>query len=188
MTQKEAFPESVNGPENPDSTEESRGLTISQNKSKKRTLASMKKFYQEVSDKNKKTGWKVKTFDNPAELARDSDEFVNYCLENEIIPTWNLFAVWMNVSPQTLYAEENLSSQCSVVLKKLRNRLFTILEQFSLQTEGNPGSPIFHEKAQYGLSDQQPIDVNVHTDAPRQLSSAEVQNIIDLTPDEVHEK
>lgn len=156
-------------------------------KSKVRTLSSMKGFYQEVASRNRKAGWKVKTFDNPVELARDSDEFVNYCLENEIIPTWNLFAVWMNCDPSTLYAEENLSSECSVILKKLRNRLFTVLEQFSLQTEGNPGSPIFHEKAQYGLSDQQPLDVNIHTDAQKQLSSREVQNIINLTPDEIHE-
>lgn len=156
-------------------------------KSKIRTLASMNKLYQEVAGRNRKAGWKVKTFDNPVELARDSDEFVNYCLENEIIPTWNLFAVWMNCDVSTLYAEENLSSECSLILKKLRNRLFTVLEQFSLQTEGNPGSPIFHEKAQYGLSDQQPLDINVHTDASRQLSSAEVQTLINLTPDEIHE-
>lgn len=153
-------------------------------KSRMRALKSMQGFFGEVTARKQASGWRTKTFDNPEELEHDSDEYVNYCLEHEIVPTWNLFAVWMNCDVQTLYAEESLSTKCAGVLKKLRNRLFTILEQFSLQTEGNPASPIFHEKAQYGLSDQQPLDINLHTDAPRQSSAEEFQQVIETTPAE----
>lgn len=151
-------------------------------KSRMRTLKSMQGFFGEVTARKQASGWRTKTFDNPEKLERDSDEYVSYCLEHNIVPIWNLFAVWMNCDVQTLYAEESLSTKFAGVLKKLRNRLFTILEQFSLQTEGNPASPIFHEKAQYGLSDQQPLDINLHTDAPRQASAEELQQLIETTP------
>lgn len=157
-------------------------------KSRKRVLASMKKFNETVAERDRKSGWKVRTFDNPEALARDCNEYMEFCTANEIIPTWNLFAAWMNCDVQTLYAEESLSTKSSAILKKLRNRIFTILEQFSLQTEGNPASAIFHEKAQYGLSDQRPLDINIHTEDSRRPSGQEIQQLIDLTPEEVHDK
>lgn len=152
-------------------------------------MAAMGKFYGEVAVRNKQAGYKERIFvdEKSLELATDSSDFMLFCMQNGIIPTWNLYAVWLNVDMSTLYAEENLSSKCSRILKNMRNRIFTILEQSTLQREGNPAAGIFFLKSLWGLSDQQPIDVNVHTDAPRQLSSAEVQNLIDITPDETHE-
>lgn len=157
-------------------------------KSKARALNAMRDFFAKTSARDKSLGWRTKRFTDPDDLQRETDDFVNYCLEREIIPTWNMFAVWMDCDVQTLYAEENLSSECAGVLKKLRNRLFTILEQFSMQTEGNPAAPIFHEKAQYGLSDQQPLDINIHTDSQKQLSDREAANMIELTPDAFRDK
>ena len=157
-------------------------------KSKARALNAMRDFFAMTSGRNKSLGWRTKRFTDPEELQTEADAFVNYCLEKEIIPTWNLFAAWMDVDMGTLSAEENLSSECGRVLKKLRNRLFTILEQFSMQTEGNPAAAIFHEKAQYGLSDQQPMDLFVHTDQAAPSSGRDVMNMIDLTPDEITEK
>lgn len=157
-------------------------------KSQKRVMEAMRNFYSVVAERNRNRGYKEKALDDPEALAHDCNQYMVFCMTNGIIPTWNLLAVWLNLTPQTLYAEENLSSKCAVVLKKSRNDIFTILEQSTLQREGNPAAGIFFLKSLWGLSDQQPIDVNLHTDAPRQLSSREVQTIIDLTPDEVHEK
>jgi hypothetical protein len=159
-------------------------------KSQRRTMEAMEKFYETVAAKNKRSGYHERIFtdEKSLELATDSSDFMLFCMQNGIIPTWNLYAVWLDVDMSTLYAEENLSSKCSRILKNVRNRIFTILEQSTLQREGNPAAGIFFMKSLWGLSDQQPIDVNVHTDAPHQLSSREVQTIIDLTPDEVHEK
>lgn len=158
-------------------------------KSQQRTMEAMQKFYGETADRNKRSGYKEKIFtdDKAAELSEDCGQYMQFCTMNGIIPTWNLLAVWLNVDMATLYAEENLSSKCSRILKKFRNEIFTILEQSTLQREGNPAAGIFFLKSLWGLSDQQPVDVNVHMDAPKQLSSAEVQKMIELTPDEVHE-
>lgn len=158
-------------------------------KSQQRTMEAMGDFYGEVAVRNKRAGYKERIFsdDKALELAADSSDYMIFCMKHSIIPTWNLYAVWLDVDMSTLYAEENLSSKCSRILKNVRNRIFTILEQSTLQREGNPAAGIFFLKALWGLSDQQPLDVNIHTDAPKQLSSAEVQNIIELTPDEIHE-
>ena len=107
---------------------------------------------------------------------------------NEIIPTWNLLAAWLDVDVSTLSAEENLSSKCAAVLKKFTNEIFTILEQSTLQREGNPAAGIFFLKAKWGLSDQGPVDVNVHMDGGKQLSDREAANMIELTPDAFRDK
>ena len=44
-------------------------------------------------------------------------------------------------------------------------------------------------KAKWGLSDQGPVDVNVHMmDGGKQLSDREAANMIELTPDAFHDK
>lgn len=158
-------------------------------KSQERTMNAMGAFFCEVGIRNKSRGYceRIFTDEKAPELSQDCNNYINFCMTNGIIPTWHLLAVWLDVAVSTLWAEENLSSKCSSVLQKVRTVIFTILEQSTLQREGNPAAGIFFLKSLWGLSDQQPIDVNVHTDAPRQMSSAEVQNLIDITPDETHE-
>lgn len=159
-------------------------------KSQERVMQSMRDFYTTVAERNKRAGYKERTFtdEKALELAEDCDNYMRFCTENGIIPTWNLLAVWLDCDMGTLYAEEMVSSKCSRILKKIRNRIFTILEQSTLQREGNPAAGIFFLKSLWGLSDQQPLDINVHTDAPRQITGAEAKTVIDLLPDEVHEK
>jgi hypothetical protein len=157
-------------------------------KSQERTMKAMSNFYSEVAEKNRNRGYKEKALDDPEALFRDCDEYMLFCMSHGIIPTWNLLAVWLNLAPQTLYAEENLSSKCGAVLKKFRNDIFTILEQSTLQREGNPAAGIFFMKSLWGLSDQQPLDINVHTDAGKQQTPREIVNMIDLTPEEISEK
>lgn len=158
-------------------------------KSQERTMNAMGAFFCEVGIRNKSRGYceRIFTDEKAPELSQDCNDYINFCMTNGIIPTWHLLSVWLDAAVNVLYAEENLSSKCGRVLQKVRTVIFTILEQSTLQREGNPAAGIFFLKSLWGLSDQQPIDVNVHTDAPRQLSSAEVQNLIDITPDETHE-
>lgn len=230
---EEAFPDSLMDAENPDSTEENRGLPTFENdglpspedmeelakivqkearvenspaysrakekdlkgksssaafKSQQRTMEAMRSFYSEVAGRKRKYGYHERALTDPEALDDDCQKYMEFCTKNGIIPTWNLLAVWLDVDMSTLYAEESLSSKCSVVLKKFRNEIFTILEQSTLQREGNPAAGIFFLKALWGLSDQQPLDVNVHMEGPRQISGRDVQTMIDLTPDEVHDK
>lgn len=158
-------------------------------KSQQRTMNAMRSFYSQVSERNKRAGYKERIFtdDKAPELVEDCGQYIEFCMGTGIIPTWHLLAVWLDVTPQTLYAEESLSSKCSHVLKKFKTTIFTILEQSTLQREGNPAAGIFFLKSLWGLSDQQPVDVNVHMEGQRQLSDTEVQNVIELTPEEIHE-
>lgn len=159
-------------------------------KSQERTMNAMGAFFVEVGKRHKNRGYceRIFTDEKVPELTDDCNDYINFCMEHGIIPTWHLLSVWLDVTPSTLWAEESLSSKCAAVLQKVRTVIFTILEQSTLQREGNPAAGIFFLKSLWGLSDQQPLDVNVHMDAPRQMTGVEAKTVIDLLPDEVYEK
>lgn len=157
-------------------------------KSQKRTFASMKGFMLEVGERNKRSGFKQKLFTDENELRQECNGFITYCMDNEIIPTWNLLSVWLNCNQDTLYAVVNQNDKRSEELQKTRTILFTILEQIALEREGNPAAPIFFMKSMWGLSDQQAVDVNINMSGPSQTTLPdEVENLINLTPDEYHD-
>ncbi len=124
-------------------------------------------------------------FEDTAELTKECGEFLTYCMENEIVPTWGLLAVWLDCNVSTLNAILSLSDERAAILQKAKGAIYTILEQLTTSGEGAPGGRIFLMKALWGLSDQQPIDVNVNFNGQSQaVLPDDAENIINLTPGE----
>ncbi|HEX3038168.1 MAG TPA: hypothetical protein VHO94_04145 [Oscillospiraceae bacterium] len=154
-------------------------------KAQQRTFQAMGEFFQEVGSRRQKRGFCKSLFEDTAELTQECNQFLTYCMEHEIVPSWNLFSVWLDCDISTLNAILNLGDERSTILQKARAAIYTILEQFTSSGEGNPGGKIFLMKALWGLSDQPTsIDVNVNVNGSRpQLEPTEIEKMIELTPD-----
>lgn len=158
-------------------------------KAQQRTFESMKGFFSEVGSRSKKRGFQTKKFEDTAELAKECNDFLTFCMENEIVPTWSLLAVWLDCDVSSLYAMLSLGDERSHILQKAKGAIYTILEQLTTSGEGAPGGRIFLMKALWGLSDQHPIDINVNMGSQSQaILPDDAENIVNLTPSEWKDK
>lgn len=160
-------------------------------KAQVRTFQAMGDYFQEVTRRHRTEGFQKKIFTDTKMLTDECNSFLQYCMMHEIIPTWTLLSVWLGCNIDTLYAITSLgpSDPRSEILQKAKSAIYTILEQFTASAEGNPGGRVFLMKALWGLSDQpSSIDVNIHTDVPRQmLEPGDVEKIVNLTRDDYSE-
>lgn len=157
-------------------------------KSQQRTFQAMGEFFQEVGKRNKATEFQTRMFNDTAELERECNDFLGFCMIHEIVPSLNLLTLWLDINPTTINAMISLGDKRAEVLQKAKSAIYTILEQFTASGEGNPGGKIFLMKSLWGLSDQPAsIDVNVNVNGGggrSTFSSEQVQELIELTPDD----
>jgi hypothetical protein len=154
-------------------------------KAQQRTFESMKGFMLETGRRHKTGKFQTKSFEDTEELSQQCSDFLTYCMENEIVPTWSLLSVWLGCNLDTLYAITKLGDKRAEILQKAKTAIYTILEQLTTSGEGAPGGRIFLMKALWGLSDQQPIDINVNMGGQSQaVLPDDAENIINLTPGE----
>lgn len=154
-------------------------------KSQQRTFQAMGEFFQEVGRKHQGTGFQQRMFNDPAELTQECNNFLNFCMVHELVPSLNLLTLWLDINVTTISAMISLGDERAEVLQKAKAAIYTILEQFTASGEGNPGGKIFLMKALWGLSDQPTsIDVNVNVNGAGRTTfePEQVEKLIELTP------
>lgn len=161
-------------------------------KAQVRTFQAMGAFFQEVTHRHQPKEFKTKIFTNTDFLTAECNAFLQYCMVHELVPSWMLLSVWLGCNVDTMNAILCLGTDDprSAILQKAKSAIYTILEQFTVSAEGNPGGRIFLMKSLWGLSDQpNSIDVNIHTDESHTtLPPDSVEKIVNLAPDDYSEK
>lgn len=154
-------------------------------KSQQRTFQAMGEFFKEVGRRREKRGFSKALFEDTNELFQECNDFLGFCMVYELVPSWNLFSLWLDCDISTLNAILGLGDERSAVLQKAKSAIYTILEQMTANAEGNPGGKIFLMKALWGLSDQPTsIDVNVNVNGAGRTTFEpdQVEKLIELTP------
>lgn len=154
-------------------------------KSQQRTFQAMGEFFQEIWQKHQDSGFQQRMFNDPAELTKECNNFLGFCMVHELVPSLNLLTQWLDINPTTINAMISLGDERAEVLQKAKSAIYTILEQFTASGEGNPGGKIFLMKALWGLSDQPTsIDVNVNVNGAGRTTFEpdQVEKLIELTP------
>jgi hypothetical protein len=132
----------------------------------------------------KNRGFQTKIMADPNELICAIDEYVSSVESIGLFPTFNGLSLFCDINSDTLYAMENLGDARSAILKKYRQYISEFLNQSGLTSSTNPIFSIFYAKSVLGQSDQVPMTLNVNIGQQNAIQPAEIQDVIQLTPDD----
>jgi len=141
----------------------------------------MGNFMQECK---KNRGFQTRIFSNAEELVSAIDAYIGTVLKIGLFPTYNGLSLFCDINLDTLYAMENLGDARSEILKKYRQYISEFFNQSGLTSSTNPIFSIFYAKSVLGQSDQQPMTLNVNIGQQSSYQPAEIESVVQLTPDD----
>jgi len=118
------------------------------------------------------------------EFIHSIDEYVDFVNRIKLYPSVQGLCLYLDISDSTFYAIENLGDLRSEIIKKYKLYISEFFNQSGLAQSTNPAFSIYYGKSVLGQSDQTPMTLNVNIGQQNAIQPAEIQDVIQLTPDD----
>ena len=129
---------------------------------------------------------KIDTSD-PVQVDKRVDEYLDFCMERDAMPTLSGAALAIGVTRETLWTWENgkyRTSGHSDAVKKVRIAIEDAMTRMLMEGKMNPAAGIFMLKNWYGYKDNVDINVTPNTTLADQLPPERIEAQLKDLPDD----
>lgn len=129
---------------------------------------------------------KIDTSD-PDQVSKRVDEYLDFCMERDAMPTLAGAAIAIGVSRETLWIWETGKYRTSGHLnavKKIRVAIEDSMTRMLMEGKMNPAAAIFMLKNWYGYKDNVDINVTPNTNLAEQLPASQIEAQLEDLPDD----
>ena len=142
-----------------------------------------KRFGEFMKECKKNRGISVSLFDDPNELVKIIDQYLECVMRIGLFPTEQGLALFANTSAATFTAYKQMNDSRGQILKKFKEFVSEYFNQSGLASDRNPVFSIYYGKSVLGQTDQPNTSLNVNIQQNMYPGSAEVAATIEETPD-----